>query len=601
VSTTLNSNATGAMQDEIVESNGSTQEVDKYIEQCRSLCSDPLISEKTRDMYEGMFDELKEGGEVDKARENVGFLIQMLNEARGYKLDFESKLDDYVRQGFISEESKTKSVEWFYDPDTPEFYRKQWIKDKFPNYLKERKELASKRKGLAEDIDKIGVDNIQNSKLRKEIEFLKDNKEWFGTLGFTQRKNLIDRIKAGLAIEGKSDVYKVLFKKAEKVLLDATQKPHPALHRDKVGRWLKKIFESNANPKQIDAFITGNGHSGGKSLPELIEVWRKVAIEFWTLREDSAFNGTKKTFINTKEFLHKHYDDRVSYINLMKTQRDRAKVLRSQAMSRVFMPNKIEWIDKHLFDGSHTLTDLESIINGDLAQYLNPIEDYMDGKEFEEEEDSGIEVGQSDAKQIDAIIESLPVGLQSMMVALCELGSDCVKMAGWASYNREWSRKNGYLTDEREEEAIRVGKMQAKMRMRKEKKRGVVNETIQGETGEAEYIELSRTSATNVCLDTNDTGARSAFVETVRRTKNDGRAWYWTNLILHSNGNLMSSEDQKNFTSKTYKMRNLLRSLESKGKRYEFSSTAVDLSHKAQEYKKPTKSERSANYSGSKA
>jgi hypothetical protein len=594
VSTALNSNATGAMQDEIVESNGSSKEVDKYIEQCRSLCHDPLISEKTRDMYEGMFGELKDSGEVEKARENVGLLTQVISEARSYKIDFDLKLDDYVRQGFISEESKEKSMKWFYDSDTPEFYRKQWIKTKFPEYLKERKDLSEKRKGLIGEIDKVGIDKIQNPKLRKEIEFLKDNKEWFGTLGFTQRKNLIDRIKAGLAIEGKDDAYKVLFKKAEKVLLDATQKPHPALHRDKVGRWLKKIFESNANPKQINAFITGEGHSGGKSLPELIEVWRKVAIEFWILREDSAFNGTKKTFINTKEFLHKNYKERVSYKKTMENQRDRAKVLRSQAMSRVFMPNKVEWIDKHLFDGSHTLTDLESIINGDLAQYLNPIEDYMEGKEFEEEEDNGIEVGQSDATQIDEIIKSLPIGLQSMMIALCELGSDCMKAAGWASYNREWSRKNGYLNDEREQEAIRVGKMQAKMRMRKEKKRGVVNETIQGETGEAEYIELSRTSATNVCLDTSDTGARSAFVETVRRTKNDGRAWYWTNLILHSNGNLMSSEDQKIFTSKAYKMKNLLKSLESKGKRYEFSSTAVDLAYKAKAYTKPKKANGSA-------
>lgn len=492
----------------------------------------------------------------------------------------------------ISKESYDEWIAWVHDRNRNSPEKKTSIDTVLPKYLKERWKIAEERAVL---LDNKNLDNVKNPKLKKEIAYMKDDKEWFETLSFSERKNLLDRIKAGLAAEKGGDVYEKLFKSAEKVLISATQKPQPALHRDKVGTWLKRIFESGASPKQIDAFITGNGQIDGHSLPVLINIWRRVAIDFWVLRKDPAFAGVKTEFINTKAFLWKHYDDRVVYIQRMKTQRDRAKVLRAQAMTRVDVPDRADWIGKHLFNGSHTLADLESLINGDLAQHLSPIQDYMEGQEVEKEKDQ-VDSGEPEASQIDSIIKNLPVDLQSMLIMLCELGSGAVQACGWGIYNRAWCNKNGYLDEEREQAAIRNGKTQALMMDRDEKK-GAMSETIQGKTGEKKYIKLSRSSATNVCLDIADTGAKSAFVETVRRTKNDGRAWYWTNVIFHRQGDLMGLGNQKSIQNKVYKIRNLMRSMEGRGEQYSFGGvTSV-----AKAVPKPKKASRSgAEYAGSK-
>jgi len=160
-------------------------------------------------------------------------------------------------------------------------------------------------------------------------------------------------------------------------------------------------------------------------------------------------------------------------------------------------------------------------------------------------------------------------------------GSDGISTFGWGLYNREWCNKRGYLDPDQEMEAIRTGKMQALQKMRRKKQRGVVSETIQGETGDEEYIELSRSSATNVCLDISDAGAQSAFIQTVNRTKSDHRAWYWTNVILHRGGSLMSLDRQVSENKKIYRIGRLLASLEKRGEHYAFRETEKAVTSRA--------------------
>lgn len=515
--------------------------------------------------------------DLDKADQMYKeFFEKQLQSAIQLHREYIDVLYEARRDNIIPEQSFTEWIKWIRDPNRDYKDKESSIRNDLPKYLKERRELAKSREELLKDTH---LEKVQNPRLKKEIEFMKDDKEWFGTLTFTQRKNLIERIKAGLAAEKGGAVYEKLFSKAEKILKDATALPQPALHRDKVGVWLKRIFESGATPEQIEAFLTGSGKVEGHSLPQLIAIWRRVAVQFWKTRADSAFKGVKSEFTDTKGFLWMHYEERVQYVQMMKKQRDRANVLRAQAQSRIDVPNVNQWIDQHLFNGSHTLEDLESIINGDLAQHLAPLQDYMKGKDAQEEEENQKTAG-TEAQQIDELLSTMHPGLQGMCIELCSMGSKAIGALGWASFNRGWCNRRGYLNTEREYAAIKQGKEQARQKTRQKQRRGVVSETIQGETGEEEYIELSRSAPTNICLDLSDAGARSALVSTIRRRKNDDRAWYWTNLICHQGGALMNLADQDVETKKMYKMRQLLRTMEAKGQYYSFRRSAAALVQK---------------------
>ena len=600
----------------------------------------------------------------------------------------------YEAKGFISDKSFKEWISWIRD-DSRDYKQKEYsIKNELPKYISERKELAKDREELMGD---KRIEGVTDSALQSKIDDLTDDKKWFESLEFTERKDLINRIKAGLATESGDEKMKGLKDEAEKVLVAATKEPQPALHRDKVGVWLKRIFDDGVKKlrdgkvsekdiqEKIRLFIYGQD---AKSLGGLIKTWRGVAVQFWRTRADPAFEGVKTEFVNTKGFLWKHYKERVSYVNVMKQQRDRAKSLRGRAWSIITgasealdAKGRARWLNDYVFNGNHTLEELESIINGNLAvrldakmnvyhrydkakkkadkleglrgmevpekgEFLNfhykkqlvkvaemeqrikeleknspdfllirqsmdrgdwdeamelieegrkkkdvspgdaaqldSMEEYVKQHEkYKGDKVEAIEKKGEEAKEIDELIASLPEDLQGILIALAEEGADCVKMFGWGVYNREWCNRHGYLNPEREMNSIRDGKMQALTKMRKQKKKGKVDETIQGETGEAEYIELSRSSATNVCLDTADTGAKSAMIRTVKNRKSDHRAWYWTNIILHRGGNLMSLENQIMENKKIYKIGRLLKKLERKGEHYSFKGMQASMGEKA--------------------
>lgn len=663
---------------------------EKYNQFLETVRYTGFASREEMDQIPRWLDQLERSGDLVKiaeAHENFEKHSRkiMEEEVELHDKHFITQLDDALGSNIISSKSYDKWVRWVKDPDRRTDEVKQSIRHHLPKYLEQRRDLATKRVELLRD---SRIHSVTDPALRDEIRFLREDDKWFGDMEFTQRKNLIDRIRADLAV-GESPNAKQLKKDAEKILMEATKLPQPALHRDKVGTWLRRIFEEGpqkgASFAEMEKFVKGTGQG---TLQELVKTWRNVAIQFWKTRKDPVFAGVKTEFIDTKAFLWKHYDERVAYVSLMKNQRDRAAALRSRAHSLITGASKAldqggagRWLNEYVFNGNHTLQELESIINGNLATRLETkmaiynryekaktdamrhqgirgmkipeksgflklhydlqlvnveemenrlleldrnrpnfllIRHEMDRRNFDaavelieegkkkalgeddqkqlksmeayvkrhgkekKKEVGKIEKEGSEAKEIDHLLQDLPADLQNIVIPLTEQGSAQIRMFGWGLYNREWCNQRGYLNPERELMALHTGKTQALNKVRRQKRKGVVNETIQGETGDEEYLELSRTSATNVCLDMTDAGAKSAMRETVNRTKNDHRAWYWTNIILHSGGAIMNLDRQKAENQKIYKVGKLLASLEKRGQHYVHGETKVLLKGKAE-------------------
>jgi hypothetical protein len=599
-----------------------------------------------------------------------------------YYSNFIGKLDEALEANVISSKSYDEWVEWVKDENRKGSESTRSIRETLPKYLDERWELARERQNILKD---PRIKAVTDPRLKAEIGFLEKDSEYFGTLNFTQRKNLVGRVAAGLAVMEGGEGYEKLRAQAEKILKDATALPQPALHRDKVGTWLKRIFESGASPEEIKAFLDG---SGAGSLQKLIGTWRSVAIQFWTLRKDPAFAGVRSTFVDTKAFLWMHFDERVKYLEKMRAEREEASALKAQARSLITRgagaldeAGKERWLHQYVFNGKYTLSQLRSIIATNLSSRLEGkvevlhrfekasetaktmkgirgmhlpeksaflklhydkqlatvkemelrlehirtkrpdfllIRHFMDREDYDGAEELITEARKkspglsleddaqllsmeryialhkphgakgkerekntiSEAEKIDHLIDDIgSESLKYLCKNLCNRGSESINALGWSSYNRDWCYKHGYLNPRREEQAIHKGKAAALSKERR-RKRGVVAETIQGETAQEEYIELSRSSATNVCVDISDSGAMVALAETLHRKRKDHRALYWTNAIFHRGGTLMDIGEQREETRKMYQMRNLLRKLEAKNVIYHYKETATDKSQK---------------------
>ena len=608
---------------------------------------------------------------------------QSLEENRKlYSEQFIKKLDDALESNVISSKSYKAWIDWVKDENRKGSESTKSIRETLPVYLEERWELARDRQKVLKD---PRLEKATDPALKAEISFLKSDRDYFETLSFSQRKNLLGRVASQLdAMEG-GEEHQKLWKQAENMLKDATKTPQPALHREKVGTWLKRIFETGASPEQIKAFLDGTGEG---SLQKLIGTWRSKAIQFWTLRKDPAFAGVRTTFVKTGAFLWMHFDERLVYLAKMQQERDQAHALRAQARSLLSHAGsaldangKERWLTEYVFNGKYSLIELRSIIATNLSQRLDRkveiveryekasaqskkfkgirgmplpersmflslhydkqlatvkemelrlehlkskrpdfllIRNAMDREEYDEaleliaeerkksvglslqddgqlasmeryialhrksgtKEKESKEGTLSDAEKLDQLIDGVSSqNLQWLCKDLCHRGSESIGALGWTSYNRDWCYKHGYLNPEREEQAIRKGKAAALAKDRK-KKRGVVAETIQGETAEQEFIELSRSSATNVCVDIGDSGAMVAMAETLHRKRKDHRSLYWTNAIFHRGGMLMDIGKQREETRKMYQMRNIMRKMEAKGQTYHYKETTSDIGHK---------------------
>lgn len=598
-----------------------------------------------------------------------------------YHDEFEEPLRDALSEKVISRSSFDEWIRWVRDPNRPYKDKEKSVRGELQHYLKERWALHHDREKLLKD---PRLNSVTDSKLAAEVSFVKNDREYFEKRSFSERKNLVEKIAAKLGVMEGGEDYKKLYTQAEKMLQEATKPPQPALHRDKVGSWLKRIFESEATGEQIRAFLEGTGEG---SLKKLIDTWRGVAGLFREARKDLFLEGVKLNCVKTGAFLWMNYKERVVYVAAMRDECNQARVLKSQARSLIGRSahaldegGKERWLKEYIFNGKYTLPELQSIIMGNASEHLGrkvviaqrfekaserakkvkgirgmPLpersaflklhyekqlvtvqemefrlahlkekrpdfllirnamdrEDWDDASGLIEEarkksaglslEDDGQlasmeryialhrksgskgkerkESTLSEAKQLDQLIDGVSSSnLRGLCINLCQRGSESIGALGWTSYNRDWCYKHGYLNPEREYQAIQKGKAAALAKERS-KKRGVVAENIQGETAEQEYIELSRSSATNVCVDIADGGAMVALAETLHHRRKDHRALYWTNAIFHRGGTLVDLAEQREETRKMYKMRNLLRKLEAKGEIYHYKESSADLGH----------------------
>jgi hypothetical protein len=290
-----------------------------------------------------------------------------------YRERYREIIGQEYRAGTISQESFPEWLRWLEEASDEQV--DQSFHSYLPRYLEERRPLRVEREKILANWH-IGM--ITDATLQSAVDSLRDTAS-FGMMDIRARWKLVDRIRAALAKAEGGEKYRELYAAAERKLTDAALSPQPALHHDKVGGWLKHIFEEYAKGRrwsfeQIEHFVKGTGRG---TLSGYIEEWRAVAVEYWTLRDDPAFAGVRTNFVDTEGFLLKSFAGRKQYVSRMRREREEACSLKSRASALLLKFSAAldaggprRWMEEYLFNGNATLIDLRGIVSGELPRRL---------------------------------------------------------------------------------------------------------------------------------------------------------------------------------------------------------------------------------------
>ncbi len=195
--------------------------------------------------------------------------------------------------------------------------RQRFIEKTLPTWQKNWKQIA-KDSGEIKNLEKeLGITPEAAMKIGDLKEFHKPD-FWSGSMKFPQRRAIVYKALAFLRAQrgkkesGSETGTAALYVQAKQQLETAAH--NGALADEKVGTWLRRIFQNDAKEEEIRAFVGGKATN---SLPVLIRNWTSVRRRYDRIEEKRAAVGTPRSFhfVHHKLFLGKWtYKQREAYV-----------------------------------------------------------------------------------------------------------------------------------------------------------------------------------------------------------------------------------------------------------------------------------------------
>lgn len=436
-------------------------EIDQAIARCRELYSDPLMSERTQHEYEKMLNELRADGEVEKVRENIGYLMATLNKAERYKHSFGSMLHNATEKGWISSESEAKWWNRFHDPSVVEWTRKEWVEKEFPKLLANWQAVAEKRDDVLKLAEKRGL----TGKDIPELGILL-SKDLFLSRNYFMRKDLTSRVKALILAHDKNKKPFLTFIRKE---LEGWA-DEGIMHRSKVGEWMERVMESD-NP---EAFAS-------KVLYPFKKNWEAVRQDFDRLNSAMDVEGIPRGFrpVQPDKFLLMNYKQRTSYVSLAWIRLEgAAEEDKKLAAYKLKIRHNLDTED---FEGAEKDLAVAFSIKADDRELLS-MQEYIASHKPEKEEDENEEESPNPQKLADEMRQCLDTitdpKLWSVYVKALSSGPAVFNRLSQVMGNRVWLHEVANW-DEAEEQ-----KRLAYLRSTKQQEKGILLDMeLMGEEG----------------------------------------------------------------------------------------------------------------------
>ena len=365
------------------------------------------------------------------------YLPDLVEKLHMQEEQFITQIEHAVYKKWISKSSADKWMDRLKDPNVHHWKKEQFLTQKFPEYYRNWEKLQ-------EDTDKVQKICNERGINPKDIpEVAVVDAHGFRDMHFGFRRGAVDKALAVLAAYRTNR--KDLYDQAKKMLNQAVA--DDALSKAKIGTWLRRIFESNADPKKIEEFVMGKGKS---PLPDLIIKWRIVSDEFDKLEARVKKEGKPPSFsfISKKKFLDMHFDSRIAYLAEAEY---RMKDTQLAAIHPLILDIRREIDSKdwnsaqYLIRRAHSLdlspSDLQRVAS--LEEYLQRQKSEHGGKNPVESVDPKIE--------LEMLLAQVPAMVQPLFRSAIARGESVTRCLKSLWYNRVWCRQHGYLDDQKEE------------------------------------------------------------------------------------------------------------------------------------------------------
>ncbi len=495
------------------------------------------------------------------------FLRKQLSSGRELYNTFYGSMQTAVSNRWISQNSFKKWEARFRDKNVGYKARENWVKGEMTRYMEGWKKAAEERKDVMRD--KRFAELV---KAYPEFAALKDESQ-FLELHFDKRRSLVASARGALKALEKSQT--AIYNQAKSMLADAVSRG--ILGAGKEGRWLQRVFESNASPAKIDAFVNG---SGATSLKSLIRNWEKVREKYDAVAEkfrergaDSAARGFK--IISPSQFLSMHYAQRVQYVAEAEQRLGDAKEVAGE--QPVFLKIRHAMDMKDWDDAALLIAEAKTMHLKDSDwPRLKSMERYVaqfKGKEKTDGADKAMEA----KNRLDMLIDRFGQSHSEVKPLVDRLlksnhANRAIHQFRWVWYNNIWCRTHGppYLSDD----VARKGSSEDQEQLTKHRAEQGLDvgrhDVLDYETADRAYFrkqETAKHKATYLHTNVNSGGVQSALAEKMEHEQ-DPKWLYWTTFCPHSDGEPKSEAWMREGLLILTEMRSITRTINNAGYRY---------------------------------
>lgn len=278
-------------------------------------------------------------------------------------------LQNAVSSRAISKKSYDEWIDWIRDPKRDSSDKKASITKTLPDYLDQRRKLATKRNGILDDKRFDGFQNSSDPTLKALAAKIADDDFFLDTLDISGREKLVTEVLIALPL---TDDEKKLFAILEKDLEGAEREG--LITGKSKGKWIARFKDPNVNIQAKKYFIE-------QQFPSYKEAWRKTKKQREEIMKDPLHKElTKKDvedikdFLDDKKFLALHHDAKLNLLAEVRSAmrakienkrglHDETKaVLQAAAAAGYLSANKVgPWLE-HVMAGQRSLKELKEFI-----------------------------------------------------------------------------------------------------------------------------------------------------------------------------------------------------------------------------------------------
>lgn len=529
---------------DVVDKTGSSDQlehrfrsVNRYVQEYTRYTHDMLgaaSSEETRKLMEWT-----NQMELDdkSIRDREVFIDQYLKQQRRsaeklYNDEFLGKLSEARRHSppFISERSYHEWIGRFKNRNVYYKIKEHFVRKKFPDYLKNWKEVALardelKKNPLLKGLTSADVGNVHT--------FLDD--QAFLNLSYKKRVAIVSAVSGALHARRKQ--MPQLHAKAKSILEAAASSQ--ALSWSKVGTWLERIFKSGAKPEQIEQFLTNRGPM---PLQKLIVHWTDASKRFQKLEAKRRALGTPRSFhfVSMNVFLNWGYEQRKAYLNEAEHRFTDIRDEPSMFLKIRHALDTQDWDEaEELIDDVKRDLREGSLLMGEQARNkLKSMENFLARHRKTPGQPAGAPKQKPGPAELHAemasMLEVIPPGLREMYEDALAGGYQEFWSFTVLMYNRVWCHRHGYYDEQKEEVMEQQSRDPTRRRVDQgHGRRGLEWNVVTGDTRCKDAIrdQDGVHAAQVMTVQPTDAESRAALHEKNKRNCNNRNWWYWSSIV----------------------------------------------------------------------